>query len=362
MDFTRYLYVMIGKRLKNKIKVSYTTQAKFTRKVNDKYQTEGPEHTINEPTLSNILQGKHTTSRFLMSQNKIEIFTDMFDITPEKLIFESENEILSFFKFSLLLILFNNSDCNPFIDTPADDIFFEDATHKSIFKDSFIKEEILINVSNKLLINIISSSKTDRDLDAFIDAFNYHCSDYMEFFIDFKRLIFNHTLHTNFLFEYILNSKENYQTFISSFNNFIDINSDKFLEFYKEKIKEEILKVSKGKNRNIFARLDNNFFIEVFSSEQFLNLLDKSLNTDNFILFINKAKQAVNEIASSSSNCMYYDKDKLGKDIEILKKFYNDNQNKKIKNLTELNLNILNFIDLTIFLENQLIEKDNGTH
>ena len=159
-----------------------------------------------------------------------------------------------------------------------------------------------------------------------------------------------------------MNSKENYQTFISSFNNFIDINSDKFLEFYKEKIKEEILKVSKSKNRNIFARLDNNFFIEVFSSEQFLNLLDKSLNTDNFILFINKAKQAVNEIASSSSNCMYYDKDKLDKDIEILKKFYNDNQNKKIKNLTELNLNILNFIDLTIFLENQLIEKDNDTH
>ena len=59
---------------------------------------------------------------------------------------------------------------------------------------------------------------------------------------------------------------------------------------------------------------------------------------------------------------MYYDKDKLDKDIEILKKFYNDNQNKKIKNLTELNLNILNFIDLIIFLENQLIEKDNGTH
>jgi len=52
---------------------------------------------------------------------------------------------------------------------------------------------------------------------------------------------------------------------------------------------------------------------------------------------------------------MYYDKDKLDKDIEILKKFYNDNQNKKIKNLTELNLNILDFIDLTKFLENQLI-------
>ena len=131
---------MIGKRLKNKIKVSYTTQAKFTRIVNDKYQTKGPEHTINEPTLSNILQGKLTNSRFLMSQNKIEIFTDMFDITPEKLIFESENEILSFFKFSLLLILFNNSDCNPFIDTPTDDIFFKDATNKSIFKNSFIKQ------------------------------------------------------------------------------------------------------------------------------------------------------------------------------------------------------------------------------
>ena len=97
MDFTRYLYVMIGKRLKNKIKVSYTTQAKFTRIVNDKYQTKDPEHTINEPTLSNILQGKPTNSRFLMSQNKIEFFTDMFDITPEELIFESENEILSFF-------------------------------------------------------------------------------------------------------------------------------------------------------------------------------------------------------------------------------------------------------------------------
>ena len=38
-----------------------------------------------------------------------------------------------------------------------------------------------------------------------------------------------------------------------------------------------------------------------------------------------------------------------------MKKFYNDNQNKKIKNLTELNLNILDFIDLTNFLENQLI-------
>ena len=97
MDFTKYLYVMIGKRLKNKIKVSYTTQAKFTRKVNDKYQTEGSDLPINEPTLSNILQGKTSTSRFLMSQEKIEIFIDMFNITPEKLIFESENEILSAF-------------------------------------------------------------------------------------------------------------------------------------------------------------------------------------------------------------------------------------------------------------------------
>ncbi len=52
---------------------------------------------------------------------------------------------------------------------------------------------------------------------------------------------------------------------------------------------------------------------------------------------------------------MYYDKDKLDKDVECLKKFYNDNQNKKIKSLTELNLNILDFIDLTNFLENQLI-------
>ena len=355
MNFTNYLYRMIGLRLKNKIKVSDTTQAQFTRKVNDKYQTKDSEHTINEPTLSNILQGKLTTSRFLMSQNKIEIFTDMFNITPEELIFESENEILNFLKFSLLLILFNNSDYNPFIDTSTDDIFFGNATYKNIFKDSFIKEEILINVSNKLLINIISSSKTDTDLDTYIGAFNYHCDDYMEFFIDFKRLIFNHTLHTNFLFEYILNSEENYQVFISSFNNFIDINSDKLLEFYKEKIKKEILKESKGNNDSIFARLNNNFFIEVFSSKQFLNLLDRSLNIDNFILFISKAKQTVNEFATSSSICMYYDKDKLDKDIEYLKKFYNDNQNKKIKNLTELNLNILDFIDLTNFLENQLI-------
>ena len=152
-----------------------------------------------------------------------------------------------------------------------------------------------------------------------------------------------------------MNSEENYQVFISSFNNFIDINSDKLLEFYKEKIKKEILKESKGNNDSIFARLNNNFFIEVFSSEQFLNLLDRSLNIDNFILFISKAKQTVNEFDTSSSICMYYDKDKLDKDIEYLKKFYNDNQNKKIKNLTELNLNILDFIDLTNFLENQLI-------
>ena len=175
--------------------------------------------------------------------------------------------------------------------------------------------------------------------------------------MDFKRLIINNTLHTNFLFEYILSSKENYQIFISSFNNFIDINSDKLLEFYEEKIRKEILKESKGSNDSIFARLNNNFFIEVFSSEQFLNLLDRILNIDNFISFISKAKQAVNEVTTytSSSICMYYDKDKLDKDIEILKKFYNDNQNKKIKNLTELNLNILDFIDLTKFLENQLI-------
>ena len=355
MNFTNYLYRMIGLRLKNKIKVSYTTQAQFTRKVKDKFPTEGSELPINEPTLSNILQGKPVNSKFLMSQEKIEIFAKMFNVTHEEVIFESENEILSFFKFSLLLILFNKSNCNPFIDTPTDDIFFEDAIHKSIFKDSFIKEEILINVSNKLLINIISSSKTDTDLDTYIDAFNYHCDDYMEFFIDFKRLIFNHTLHTNFLFEYILNSEDNYQVFISSFNNFIDINSDKLLEFYKEKIKKEILKESKGNNDSIFARLNNNFFIEVFSSKQFLNLLDRSLNIDNFILFISKAKQTVNEFDTSSSICMYYDKDKLDKDIEYLKKFYNDNQNKKIKNLTELNLNILDFIDLTNFLENQLI-------
>lgn len=355
MNFTNYLYRMIGLRLKKKINDSYTTQAQFTRKVKDKYQTEGSDLPINEPTLSNILQGKPVNSQFLMSQEKIEIFAKMFNVTHEELIFESENEILNFFKFSLLLILFNNSDSNPFIDTSTDDIFFGNATYKNIFKDSFIKEEILINLSNKLLINIISSSKTDTDLDTYIGAFNYHCDDYMEFFIDFKRLIFNNTLHTNFLFEYILNSKENYQVFISSFNNFIDINSDKLLEFYKEKIKKEILKKSKGNNDSIFARLNNNFFIEVFSSEQFLNLLERSLNTDNFALFISKAGQTINEFAISSSNCMYYDKDKLDKDIEYLKKFYNDNQNKKIKNLTELNLNILDFIDLTKFLENQLI-------
>lgn len=354
MNFTNYLYRMIGLRLKNKIKVSYTTQAQFTRKVKDKYQTEGSDLPINEPTLSNILQGKPVNSKFLMSQEKIEIFAKMFNVTHEEVIFESENEILNFLKFSLLLILFNNSDSNPF-NTSTDDIFFGNTTYKNIFKDSFIKEEILINVSNKLLINIISSSKTDTDLDTYIGAFNYHCDDYMEFFIDFKRLIFNHTLHTNFLFEYILNSEENYQVFISSFNNFIDINSDKLLEFYEEKIKKEILKESKGNNDSIFARLNNNFFIEVFSSKQFLNLLDRSLNIDNFILFISKAKQTVNEFATSSSICMYYDKDKLDKDIEYLKKFYNDNQNKKIKNLTELNLNILDFIDLTNFLENQLI-------
>lgn len=354
MNFTNYLYRMIGLCLKNKIKVSYTTQAQFTRKVKDKYQTEGSDLPINEPTLSNILQGKPVNSKFLMSQEKIEIFAKMFNVTHEEVIFESENEILNFLKFSLLLILFNNSDSNPF-NTSTDDIFFGNTTYKNIFKDSFIKEEILINVSNKLLINIISSSKTDTDLDTYIGAFNYHCDDYMEFFIDFKRLIFNHTLHTNFLFEYILNSEENYQVFISSFNNFIDINSDKLLEFYEEKIKKEILKESKGNNDSIFARLNNNFFIEVFSSKQFLNLLDRSLNIDNFILFISKAKQTVNEFATSSSICMYYDKDKLDKDIEYLKKFYNDNQNKKIKNLTELNLNILDFIDLTNFLENQLI-------
>lgn len=354
MNFTNYLYRMIGLRLKNKIKVSYTTQAQFTRKVKDKYQTEGSDLPINEPTLSNILQGKPVNSKFLMSQEKIEIFAKMFNVTHEEVIFESENEILNFLKFSLLLILFNSSDSNPF-NTSTDDIFFGNTTYKNIFKDSFIKEEILINVSNNLLINIISSSKTDTDLDTYIGAFNYHCDDYMEFFIDFKRLIFNHTLHTNFLFEYILNSEENYQVFISSFNNFIDINSDKLLEFYEEKIKKEILKESKGNNDSIFARLNNNFFIEVFSSKQFLNLLDRSLNIDNFILFISKAKQTVNEFATSSSICMYYDKDKLDKDIEYLKKFYNDNQNKKIKNLTELNLNILDFIDLTNFLENQLI-------
>ena len=325
MDFTKYLYVMIGSRLKNKIKVSYSIQAQFTRKVKDKFQTEGSDLPINEPTLSNILQGKPVNSKFLMSQEKIEIFAKMFNVTHEELIFESENEILNFLKVSLLLIVLNNSDSNPFIDTPTDDIFFGDATYKNIFKDSFIKEEILINVSNKLLINIISSSKTDTDLDTYIDAFNYHCNDYMEFFIDFKRLIFNHTLHTNFLFKYILNSTENYQIFISSFNNFIDINSDKLLELYKEKIKKEILKESKGNNDSIFARLNNNFFIEVFSSEQFLNLLDRSLNIDNFILFISKAKQAVNEVTTSSSICMYYDKDKLDKDTEYLKKFYNDN-------------------------------------
>ncbi len=355
MNFTNYLYRMIGLRLKKKINDSYTTQAQFTRKVKDKYQTEGSDLPINEPTLSNILQGKPVNSQFLMSQEKIEIFAKMFNVTHEELIFESENEILNFFKFSLLLILFNNSDSNPFIDTSTDDIFFGNATYKNIFKDSFMKEEILINLSNKLLINIISSSKTDTDLDTYIGAFNYHCDDYMEFFIDFKRLIFNNTLHTNFLFEYILNSKENYQVFISSFNNFIDINSDKLLEFYKEKIKKEILKKSKGNNDSIFARLNNNFFIEVFSSEQFLNLLERSLNIDNFILFISKAKQTVNEFDTSSSICMYYDKDKLDKDVEYLKKFYNDNQNKKIKSLTELNLNILDFIDLTNFLENQLI-------
>ena len=99
------------------------------------------------------------------------------------------------------MILFNNSDSNPFIDTPTDDIFFGDATYKNIFKDSFIKEEILINVSNKLLINIISSSKTDTDLDTYIDAFNYHCDDYYGILYWFQKA--NLQSYTTYKFFYL---------------------------------------------------------------------------------------------------------------------------------------------------------------
>lgn len=361
MDFTRYLYVMIGKRLEKKIDELYKTKTEFLKKLDDddkkKNKREYSDLPITNPALSNIIRGKIVNSPYLMSQRQFNLFSKEFNLTSQELIFGSNSEIINFIKFSFLLILFNDSDINPYMDNFSSDDFFSNELNRKLFKDSLNNDEILRRASNKLLLNIILAINDEKKIDFYLEAFQYHYNDSLEFSIDFARFFFSNKLDTNFLFDYLSSSKYNYQIFVESFNTFIDTNRTALLEFYNKTIDKRINEECKG---STLSKIDNNYFINLFSSSLFLDFLDKTLNDEQFILFLQKATQEGKKISfnTNNHNLGYYDKEKLEEDIKQLQIFYGDNRDNSIHTPVELNLHILHFLNFEKILENQLIEVD----
>lgn len=152
-------------------------------------------------------------------------------------------------------------------------------------------------------------------------------------------------------------SKYNYQIFVESFNTFIDTNRTALLEFYNKTIDKRINEECKG---STLSKIDNNYFINLFSSSLFLDFLDKTLNDEQFTLFLKKATQEGKKISfnNNNHNLGYYDKEKLEEDIKQLQMFYGDNRDNNIHTPVELNLHILHFLSFRKILENQLIEVD----
>jgi len=121
---------------------------------------------------------------------------------------------------------------------------------------------------------------------------------------------------------HILNSEENYQVFISSFNNFIDINSDKLLEFYKEKIKKE-MKVKDAKKALQSEANDKILDLESVKTEA----LRRAENEG--IIFIDE----IDKVAVGSGSSNRQDPSKEGVQRDLLPIVEGSNVNTKFGNL-----------------------------
>lgn len=374
MDFTKYMDKSIGSRIRKRIEDSYKNDVSFLEKLDTKNTSDN--RPIQEPALSNIKNGKKK-NKYLMSQRIFSIFLKEFETTSRELLFGEKDEILEFFKFSFLLILLNNSGVPSHIYNFTDDKFFQEEIKKENIEEVFEENNSLIESSSKLLRNILVSG-TEESINFYFDIFKNHYDDETKFIVDFGRLVISNRFSSDFLFEAIFSEKDGYATFIQCFNNFIKKNIHEILNFFDRNIGNKLKEESNGPNDSVFSKLSSEYFNELFSSADFLYFLDQTLDTEQFILFVTKSNQVINEIAISKRinseiggeesianinkgvvefkpNFFYYDKEKLDEDKKCLEEFYYEHKNSKIKNRKELRLNIFDYINLQRILENELI-------
>lgn len=374
MDFTKYMDKSIGSRIRKRIEDSYKNDVSFLEKLDTKNTSDN--RLIQEPALSNIKNGKKK-NKYLMSQRIFSIFLKEFETTSRELLFGEKDEILEFFKFSFLLILLNNSGVPSHIYNFTDDKFFQEEIKKENIEEVFEENNSLIESSSKLLRNILVSG-TEESINFYFDIFKNHYDDETKFIVDFGRLVISNRFSSDFLFEAIFSEKDGYATFIQCFNNFIKKNTHEILNFFDRNIGNKLKEESNGPNDSVFSKLSSEYFNELFSSADFLYFLDQTLDTEQFILFVTKSNQVINEIAISKRinseiggeesianinkgvvefkpNFFYYDKEKLDEDKKCLEEFYYEHKNSKIKNRKELRLNIFDYINLQRILENELI-------
>ena len=374
MDFTKYMDKSIGSRIRKRIEDSYKNDVSFLEKLDTKNTSDN--RPIQEPALSNIKNGKKK-NKYLMSQRIFSIFLKEFETTSRELLFGEKDEILEFFKFSFLLILLNNSGVPSHIYNFTDDKFFQEEIKKENIEEVFEENNSLIESSSKLLRNILVSG-TEESINFYFDIFKNHYDDETKFIVDFGRLVISNRFRSDFLFEAIFSEKDGYATFIQCFNNFIKKNTHEILNVFDRNIGNKLKEESNGPNDSVFSKLSSEYFNELFSSADFLYFLDQTLDTEQFILFVTKSNQVINEIAISKRinseiggeesianinkgvvefkpNFFYYDKEKLDEDKKCLEEFYYEHKNSKIKNRKELRLNIFDYINLQRILENELI-------
>ena len=374
MDFTKYMDKSIGSRIRKRIEDSYKNDVSFLEKLDTKNTSDN--RPIQEPALSNIKNGKKK-NKYLMSQRIFSIFLKEFETTSRELLFGEKDEILEFFKFSFLLILLNNSGVPSHIYNFTDDKFFQEEIKKENIEEVFEENNSLIESSSKLLRNILVSG-TEESINFYFDIFKNHYDDETKFIVDFGRLVISNRFSSDFLFEAIFSEKDGYAIFIQCFNNFIKKNTHEILNFFDRNIGNKLKEKLKGPNDSVFSKLSSEYFNELFSSADFLYFLDQTLDTEQFILFVTKSNQVINEIAISKRinseiggeesianinkgvvefkpNFFYYDKEKLDEDKKCLEEFYYEHKNSKIKNRKELRLNIFDYINLQRILENELI-------
>ena len=170
MDFTKYMEKKIGSRISKRIKNSYKSDVSFLEKLRKKDRTE--DFPIQQSALSNIKNGKKS-SKYLMSQKIFSKFLKEFELTSQELLFGENEEILEFFKFSFLLVLFNNSGVPSHIYNFTDDKFFQEEIKKENIEEVFEENDSLIKSSNKLLRNILVSG-TEESINLYFNIFKNH--------------------------------------------------------------------------------------------------------------------------------------------------------------------------------------------